>query len=182
MAEWYEMIIPIASLITASVAAITVFFLRKQMKITEESNNSAKAAAQIDAFLKIESNLVFDEKMRKIRLAISSKGPVIKKDGGPIEYEDFAIYLEAINRLPYFFNVGIIPEDVIISAYGPMCIRLVNAEALGLITSTRAKTHQKKCIDFVHEYIKKLVNDHKEFKEEIKEYAQSQLRTVQFKI
>jgi len=63
-----------------------------------------------------------------------------------------------------------------------VCIRLVNAEALGLITSSRAKTHQKKCIDFVHEYIKKLVNDHKEFKEEIKEYAQSQLRTVQFKI
>ena len=63
-----------------------------------------------------------------------------------------------------------------------VCIRLVNAEALGLITSSRARTHQKKCIDFVHEYIKKLVNDHKEFKEEIKEYAQSQLRTVQFKI
>jgi len=63
-----------------------------------------------------------------------------------------------------------------------VCIRLVNAEALGLITSSRAKTHQKKCIDFVHEYIKKLLRDHKEFKEEIKEYAQSQLRTVQFKI
>jgi len=63
-----------------------------------------------------------------------------------------------------------------------VCIRLVNAEALGLITSSRARTHQKKCIDFVHEYIKKLLNDHKEFKEEIKEYAQSQLRTVQFKI
>ena len=60
--------------------------------------------------------------------------------------------------------------------------RLVNAEALGLIRSSRAKFHQKKCIDLVHEYIKKLVNDHKEFKEEIKEYAQSQLRTVQFKI
>jgi len=63
-----------------------------------------------------------------------------------------------------------------------VCIRLVNAEALGLITSTRSKTHQKKCIDFVNEYIKKLLNDHKEFKDEIKEYAQSQLRTVQFKI
>ena len=63
-----------------------------------------------------------------------------------------------------------------------VCIRLVNAEALGLITSTRAKTHQKKCIDFVKEYVKKLLNDHKEFKEEIREYAQSQLRTVQFKI
>ncbi len=63
-----------------------------------------------------------------------------------------------------------------------VCIRLVNAEALGLITSSTAKTHQKKCIDFVHEYIKKLLRDHKEFKDEIKEYAQSQVRTVQFKI
>ena len=63
-----------------------------------------------------------------------------------------------------------------------VCIRLVNANALGLITSTRARTHQKECIDLVHDFIKKLLNDHKEFKEEIKEYAQSQLRTVQFKI
>jgi len=60
--------------------------------------------------------------------------------------------------------------------------RLVNAEALGLIDSSNAELHQQKCVDFVHEFIKKLLRDHKEFKEEIKEYAQSQLRTVQFKI
>lgn len=60
--------------------------------------------------------------------------------------------------------------------------RLVNAEALGLIESPRAKYHQKKCIDFVHEFIKRLLNDHKEFKKEIREYAQSQVRTVQFKV
>ncbi len=63
-----------------------------------------------------------------------------------------------------------------------VCIRFVNAEALGLITSRRARTIQHECIEFVKEYVKKLLNDHKEFKEEIKEYAQSQLRTVQFKI
>ena len=63
-----------------------------------------------------------------------------------------------------------------------VCIRFVNAEALGLITSARARAIQQECIDFVKEYIKKLVNDHREFKDEIKEYAQSQLRTVQFKI
>jgi len=63
-----------------------------------------------------------------------------------------------------------------------VCTRLVNAEALGLILSSRSRKHQKKCVDFVHEFIKKLLSDHKEFKEEIKEYAQSQIRTVQFKI
>ena len=63
-----------------------------------------------------------------------------------------------------------------------VCTRLVNAEALGLILSSRSKKHQKKCIDFVQEFIKKLLSDQKEFKEEIKEYAQSQVRTVQFKI
>jgi len=63
-----------------------------------------------------------------------------------------------------------------------VCTRLVNAEALGLILSSRSRKHQKKCIDLVQEYIKKLLSDHKEFKKEIKEYAQSQLRTVQFKI
>jgi len=60
--------------------------------------------------------------------------------------------------------------------------RLVNAEALGLVRPALAQFHQKKCVEFVHEYIKKLLNDHKKFREEIKEYAQSQLRTVQFKI
>ena len=63
-----------------------------------------------------------------------------------------------------------------------VCTRLVNAEALGLILSSRSRKHQKKCVDLVHEFIKKLLSDHKEFKEEIKEYAQSQVRTVQFKI
>jgi len=63
-----------------------------------------------------------------------------------------------------------------------VCTRLVNAEALGLIRSSKAKFHQRQCIEFVHEFIKKLLSDHKEFKGEIKEYAQSQVRTVQFKI
>jgi len=40
----------------------------------------------------------------------------------------------------------------------------------------------KKDSDKRRDMRKKLLNDHKEFKEEIKEYAQSQLRTVQFKI
>ncbi len=63
-----------------------------------------------------------------------------------------------------------------------VCTRLVNAEALGLVSSRTSRYNQKKCIDFVREYIKKLLSDHKEFKKEIQEYAQSQLRTVQFKI
>ena len=63
-----------------------------------------------------------------------------------------------------------------------VCTRLVNAEALGLIRSSRSKFHQQECIEFVHEFLKSLLKDHEEFKEEIKEYVQSQLRTVQFKI
>ena len=60
--------------------------------------------------------------------------------------------------------------------------RLVNAEALELILSDRASFHQRRCVDFVHEFIKRLLYDHREFREEIIEYAQSLLRTVQFKI
>ena len=63
-----------------------------------------------------------------------------------------------------------------------VCTRLVNANALGLIRSSKAKFHQKQCMEFVHEYIKKLLSEHKEFKDEIIEYAQSQVRTVKFKI
>jgi len=61
-------------------------------------------------------------------------------------------------------------------------IRLVNAEALGLIRSNMSKKYQKKCTEFVYEFIQKVLQDHKEFKDEIKEYAQSQVRTVQYKI
>jgi len=61
-------------------------------------------------------------------------------------------------------------------------IRLVNAQALGLITPDKARQYQKICVEFVQERIKALLEDHKKFKEEIKEYAQSQLRMVQFKI
>jgi glyoxylate carboligase len=60
--------------------------------------------------------------------------------------------------------------------------RLVNAEALGLIRQSRAEFHQKKCVDLVHEFIKALLKDHSEFKEEIKDYAQAKIRTVEFKI
>jgi len=63
-----------------------------------------------------------------------------------------------------------------------VCTRLVNANALGLIRTSKAKFHQKQCMEFVHEYIKKLLSEHKEFKDEIIEYAQSQVRTVKFKI
>ena len=61
-------------------------------------------------------------------------------------------------------------------------IRLVNAEALELILADRARLHQIRCVDLVHEFINRLLYDHREFREEIKEYAQSLLRTVQFKI
>lgn len=61
-------------------------------------------------------------------------------------------------------------------------IRLVNADALGLITHHQAKFHQKQCLELVNEFIKKLLDEHKEFKEQIKEFAQSQVRTIQFKI
>jgi len=40
-----------------------------------------------------------------------------------------------------------------------VCIRFVNAEALGLITKVQAESVQYQCIDFVKEYIKQLVND-----------------------
>lgn len=61
-------------------------------------------------------------------------------------------------------------------------IRLVNAEALGLIKNKDMKYHQKRCVEFVQARIKTLLKDHGEFKEEIKDFAQSKIRMLEFKI
>ena len=60
--------------------------------------------------------------------------------------------------------------------------RLVYAESLGLIQTSRAKLHQDRCISAFYKIMDNLLTDHKQFRNEIKEYAQSQLKTLQFKI
>lgn len=61
-------------------------------------------------------------------------------------------------------------------------IRLVNAEALGIIKNKDMKYHQKRCVEFVQARIKILLKDHSEFREEIKDFAQSKIRMLEFKI
>jgi hypothetical protein len=60
--------------------------------------------------------------------------------------------------------------------------RLVYAQSLGLIRSGRAKVLQNDCITTFHQVLNRLFRDHGQFKKEILEYAQSQIKTLQFKI
>ena len=60
--------------------------------------------------------------------------------------------------------------------------RLVYAQSLGLISSGRAKLYQNDCVIAFHKVMNDFLSDHEQFKNEISEYTQSQLKTVQFKI
>ena len=60
--------------------------------------------------------------------------------------------------------------------------RLAYAENLGLITPYKAKQYQKICRETFQKLVERLTEEHKEFKNEIIEYAQSKVKTITFKV
>ena len=80
MVEWYEILIPIAALITACVALISIYFIRKQLKMTEKAYNSSKNVSEIDAFLNLQQNFSLNDNLIKVRDVISTKGPVLNNE------------------------------------------------------------------------------------------------------
>ena len=124
MAEWYEILIPIAALITACVALISIYFIRKQLKMTEKAYNSSKNVSEIDAFLNLQQNFSLNDNLIKVRDVISTKGPVLNNEGGSIEYKDFATYLDVVNRFMYYSDLGVIKEVNILAAFGPAAIEI----------------------------------------------------------
>ena len=60
--------------------------------------------------------------------------------------------------------------------------RLAYAENLGLITPYKAKQYQKICMETFQELVERLTEEHKEFKNEIIEYAQSKVKIITFKV
>jgi len=124
MVEWYEILIPIAALITACVALISIYFIRKQLKMTEKAYNSSKNVSEIDAFLNLQQNFSLNDNLIKVRDVISTKGPVLNNEGGSIEYKDFATYLDVVNRFMYYSDLGVIKEVNIVAAFGPAAIEI----------------------------------------------------------
>ena len=60
--------------------------------------------------------------------------------------------------------------------------RLAYAENLGLTTPYKAKQYQNICMETFQEFMGRLTEEHKEFKNEIIEYAQSKVKTITFKV
>jgi hypothetical protein len=60
--------------------------------------------------------------------------------------------------------------------------RLAYAENLGLTTPYKARQYQKICMETFQELVGRLTEEHKEFKNEIIEYAQSKVKTITFKV
>lgn len=126
MVEWYDYIIPIVSLITAGVALITVYYLKKQFKQTENAYNSSKKVAEINAALQIQQVFNMDPGLKQVRLSISSKGPILNEDGGSVPYEDFATYLDFVNRLPYYSNMEVIGVESLLDMFQGVIVELAN--------------------------------------------------------
>src|SRR3989338_5295365 len=60
--------------------------------------------------------------------------------------------------------------------------RLAYAENLGLTTPYKARQYQKICMETFQELVERLTEEHKEFKNEIIEYAQSKVKNITFKV
>ena len=159
MAEWYEVIIqyviPVVSLITAVVALFTVYYLKKQSKLTEKAYNSSKNVGEIDAFQNLQQNFTLNDNLTKVRDVISTKGPVLNNEGGSIEYKDFATYLDVVNRFMYYSDLGVIKEVNIVAAFGPAAIEIEQNPYVVKYIQEHKKKHGEKMFVGISELAEK---------------------------
>jgi len=159
MAEWYEVIIqyviPVVSLITAVVALFTVYYLKKQSKLTEKAYNSSKNVGEIDAFQNLQQNFTLNDNLTKVRSVISTKGLVLKNDGGSIQYKDFATYLDVVNRFLYYASLEVIKEENIVAAFGPAAIEIEENPYVMKYIQNHKEKYGKKMFEGISELAKK---------------------------
>jgi len=144
MAEWYEILIPVASLITASVALGALYFLRKQMKISEKASNRAnksyldsKKSYELDVVFRL-NNRFYSQPYSSVRNRIASKKPVLKENGGTIDRFDFYNYLDALNEVWIFVNTKILTEGLAVQEFGAMAAEFGrNPEAMKILEHQR---------------------------------------------
>jgi len=168
MAEWYEILIPIAALITACVALISIYFIRKQLKMTEKAYNSSKNAAEIDAFLNLQQSFSLNDNLTKVRTVISTKGPILNNEGGTIDYKDFATYLDVVNRFVYYSRKGVIDEVNIVAVFGPAAIEIEENPYVMKYIQNHKEKHGTRMFEGISELAKKskeatgydLINNH----------------------
>ncbi len=126
MVEWYEVIIPLASLVTAIVALATVYFLRKALKISEESHqeskrayNDSRKAYEADMMMRFTERFHSDPVLKKVRIAIvRDKFLLVPK--GVVTMEEFYRYLDGVNEIWILASTGVISEDLILQNFGAL--------------------------------------------------------------
>lgn len=118
MAEWYEIAIPVASLITAIVALITIFYLRKQIKISETSYNDSRKAYESDVLMRLYEQFSLDKDTIQLREDIAFKRPIFKDDGGKYSEKDIFTYLNTLHIIPQFIRMGVLSEYNAVNFFG----------------------------------------------------------------
>jgi len=115
MVEWYELIIPLASLITASVALATVHYLRKELKISRVSFEKSSKSYEAEVVLRIEEKF---QKTKGVLLSITSSKPIHKDLGGEFDDKDLYEFLSVLDLINTFLSNGLISEEVVKRLYG----------------------------------------------------------------
>jgi len=146
MAEWYEILIPVVSLITASVALGTLYFLRKQMKISEIASNQAsesflnsKKASEIDVFLRLSDDLQ-EEKFLSIAGKIAGNVPILVENGGTTPEEDLVRYLYLFTNIFHYLEMEILDPFNTYNHFGNYAIHLnENKEITNYIETIQKK-------------------------------------------
>lgn len=140
MAEWYEILIPVVALITALVALGTIFYLKKQVIISQDAFKESKTAYQ-DSRKAYEFNIIFQlneilrgEKNRKISYNIARELPILKTNKGDFEYFELFDYLNVLHEITYMIDEKIIRKTIATRLFGALFYELSqNKEAMGFI-------------------------------------------------
>lgn len=118
-------IVAMASLITAIVALSTVYYLRKQFVILEESHISSQHAYE-DSRKSFEVDTLFrikDEFRKEKFIEFSDRvcyldKPLFKTNGGTIDHTVIYNALSMINEIAMFIKIGIISEKLVLNSVG----------------------------------------------------------------
>lgn len=125
MAEWYEILIPIASLITAIIVGITLFFVNRQLKVSEKASkesqkayNDSRKATEVDVILRLKESLTFNPDFKPILDALFTKKPILIRNGGKVSDSILFLYLNTLNEISMFVRNKTLSQELALQVFG----------------------------------------------------------------
>lgn len=144
LAEWYEILVPIATLITAIIIGITLFFVNRQLKVSEKASkesqkayNDSRKATEVDIVLRLKESLIFNPDFKPILDALFNKKPILIGNGGKVSDSILFHYLNTLNEISMFIHNKTLSKEMALQVFG------------GLISSSFDYKEIKECINSI---------------------------------